>query len=197
MINDWPFDDVKNILDNYYEWLLDLVLKSRRYPNIKPPKTYDKLLYHLFQTPFLVYHEADNNRAVDGYNLRLRYSVVENLRFEEEAVLKNALLPNDNISLLEVILALAIKIEENIMRDEEYGDRTRQWFWFMLHSLGVAKYHDKVYDQEEVDKILYTFNHTQYEKNGKGGLFWVPNTKEDLRKKDIWYQLMRYLETIS
>ena len=37
-----------------------------------------------------------------------------------------------------MMIALAIRCEEHIMDDPDAGDRTGQWFWSMLVSLGLG-----------------------------------------------------------
>lgn len=39
---------------------------------------------------------------------------------------------------LEMIIALAIRLEEHIMDDPDIGNRTGQWFWDMIVSLGLG-----------------------------------------------------------
>ena len=90
-------------------------------------------------------------------------------------------------SVLEMILALAIKCEETIMDNPKYGDRTLQWFWSMLKNLGLAYMTDERFDKKIANDILYNFMERRYEPNGKGGLFYIPNY-------DIWSQLGIYLD---
>ena len=83
------------------------------------------------------------------------------------------------------------------MDNPDYGDRTGQWFWGMMRSLGLSSMLDHIYDAEKVDKILDVFLNRCYEPNGAGGLFTIRGCKKDLRYVEIWYQLMWYLNTIA
>lgn len=49
-------------------------------------------------------------------------------------------LDNRPCSVLEMIIALAIRLEEHIMDDPDIGNRTGQWFWDMIVSLGLGFY---------------------------------------------------------
>ena len=44
---------------------------------------------------------------------------------------------------------------------------------------------------------MQKFNRREYSPDGRGGLFVVRNTSEDLRDVDIWSQLCWYLDNIT
>ena len=95
------------------------------------------------------------------------------------------------------MIALAIRCEENIMDDTSYGDRTAQWFWGMITSLGLGDQTDSRIDYIYVDDVIKRFLDRDYEPNGKGGLFTIKNCRQDLRKVEIWYQLCWYLDSFT
>lgn len=185
--------DVSYVVSEYLEFLMDRILPYNRYrPGFKqPPITYYNLLQKLYDIPFYPKMDDDEHRYSDGISLRSRYAIVTNLREEEEELL----LSYYDCSMLEMMVALALKIEEHIMADPAYGNRTGQWFWYMIRSLGLNFYHDSNYKDEEVYNIIRKYSNGEYEPNGMGGLFYIPQIDEDLRKKSIWYQTMRYLDT--
>ena len=82
------------------------------------------------------------------------------------------------------------------MEDDTVGNRTGQWFWNMIVSLGLGSMSDSRYNEREVDRILDIFLNRTYEANGRGGLFTIEDCTYDLRAVDIWYQMMWYLNTI-
>lgn len=100
-------------------------------------------------------------------------------------------------SVLEMMVALAIRCEESIMDDPNMGDRTGQWFWGMVVNLGLGSMTDAFYDEQVVDDILARFLNRKYEPDGKGGLFTVRHCEQDLRKVEIWHQLCWYLDSIT
>lgn len=83
------------------------------------------------------------------------------------------------------------------MDDPAYGNRTSQWFWGMIVSLGLGGMTDAIFDRDYVEECLTRFLNREYERNGKGGLFTVKGTRRDMRKMEIWYQLNAYLNSIA
>lgn len=144
---------------------------------------YRRLMDELFRTPFRYSVILDRNRIEDAMQLRFDFSQDRDC---------NILGHLDGVvSVLEVLVALAKRCEDTIMYDEELGDRTSEWFWVMMRNLGLATMLNENFDKEKVDKIVDIFLDRKYSKHGKGGPFYVKNTKEDLAKVDIWMQ-MRY-----
>ena len=99
-------------------------------------------------------------------------------------------------SVLEMMVALAMSCE-NIMNDPQIGDRTGQWFWNMIISLGLGSMTDIRFDKEYCLEVIYRFLDREYEPDGKGGLFTIRNCDTDLRNVGIWYQTCWYLNNIS
>ena len=91
------------------------------------------------------------------------------------------------------MVALALRCEETIMDDPTLGNRTGQWFWGMITSLGLGSMSDDKYDKAYVNAIISRFLSRDYEPNGKGGLFTVKNCEQDMRDIEIWHQ---YLNSI-
>lgn len=95
-----------------------------------------------------------------------------------------------------MMIALAIRCEEHIMEDPDIGNRTGQWFWSMLVSLGLGSMSDVQFDPVRVDEILDRFMDHDYAPDGKGGLFTIRNHRFDMRSMEIWYQMNCYLNEI-
>ena len=173
------------IENDYFEWIYDLMCGRRYAKDI----SYRKLLSHLHSVEFTYTIQRDSNRAADGIELRYRFSLVKNH--------KDWYLYLDGpCSVLEMMVALAIRCEEGIMDDPSVGDRTGQWFWGMITSLGLGSMLDERYDRRYVDYIIQRFLNREYKPNGEGGLFTIRNTKRDMRTVEIWYQLNEYINTI-
>ena len=163
----------------YFQWMVDLITKDRY-----PSGTYDKLLRQLYDTEFTFTLSRDENRAIDGIYLRRKFDV------------KYAERDDSPCSILEMMLALAIRCEEEYMDDPLIGNRTKQWFWRMVSSLGLGSMTDDRYDSGLVSDILDQFLNREYGFDGRGGLFRIDNPPRDLTTVEIWKQFCWYLDTI-
>ena len=179
-----------NIVNSYFEWLVDLVCGERFAKDI----SYNKLLTALHNIEFKYIIPNDMNRAEDGIDLRYRFAIKHYSRYVDEVDdIVNALF--GPCSVLEMLIALSIRCEENIMDDPAYGDRTRQWFWGMVRNLGIGAMMDERFDHDRVIEAVDKLINRTYEPNGKGGLFTIKNCECDLRYVEIWRQLCWYLDT--
>ena len=172
------------ISDEYFEWLFDLVCQQRFSRHI----TYRKLLTRLHDTEFRYLIQRDKNRAEDGIELRYRFASQYGYKHYDL---------DGPCSVLEMMIALAIRCEETIMDDAGVGDRTGQWFWGMIRNLGLGSMNDSRFDERFVDDVIERLLDREYEPDGTGGLFTVPYCKTDMRDVEIWYQLCWYLDTIT
>lgn len=174
------------IINDYFEWLCGLVcghLYSKRI-------SYDKLLSYLHGTEFTYLLDMDENRALDGIALRWRFSW--------ERGFNNVPIYLDGpCSVLEMMVALSVYCEENIMDNPNIGNRTGQWFWSMIVNLGLGAMIDRRFDKKFVSEVIDRFLNREYEPNGKGGLFVLRDCDRDLRNVDIQHQLCWYLNSIT
>lgn len=179
----------KDELNNeYFEWMYQLVYNandSRRLPC-------RKLLTYLHGVEFVYIIGMDGNRAEDGVDLRYRFGYEQ----RHNGPMIATYLDSGSCSVLEMLIALAMRCEENIMDDPDVGNRTGQWFWSMVDNLGLGSMSDKNFDRGRVDTIIARFLNREYKRNGEGGLFTVDHYKNDLRSAEIWYQMCWYLDSI-
>ena len=179
----------QNELNNkYFEWMYQLVCNERYSKKL----SYLKLLMRLHDIEFDYTIGMDANRMEDGIALRYRFGYEDS--YEDPMIA--AYLDNKPCSVLEMMVALAIRCEEHIMDDPDIGNRTGQWFWDMIVSLGLGSMSDTKFNRGYVDDIVEGFLNRQYEQNGKGGLFTINHCKYDLRSVEIWYQMCWYLNDI-
>lgn len=174
------------IRNDYFEWLSDFVQSNSASESI----SYRRLLMELHHIDFRYLVPLDENRADDGISLRYRYALQSGCEDYIDCL-------DGPCSVLEMILALAIRCEEDIMDDPRYGDRTSQWFWQMIRNLGLYGMTDDRFDEYVVRDSIERFLDREYEPDGKGGLFRIINCKHDLRDVEIWYQLNWYLDNIA
>lgn len=174
-----------SLINEYFEWMYQLVHHNR----YSRKASYRKLLSRLYSIDFTYTIDMDNNRASDGINLRYRFGYECDHPDYEIA----AFLDDRPCSVLEMMLALAIRCEESITCDQE---KVGKWFWSMLRSLGLDSMNDDSFDRDYVDEVIDIFLNREYSYDGKGGLFTIENPKRDLRTVEIWYQMSWYLNTI-
>ena len=168
----------------YFEWMFGLVCDGRFAEN----NSFLKLLTYLHNVEFTCKIKNDADRANDGVGLRYRYArLKEDYNQIMEALQKPC-------SVFEMMVALAIRCEETIMTDPQIGDRTGQWFWRMIVNLGLGSMSDNRFDEREVKDIVEKFLNREYEADGRGGLFTINACQDDLRKIDIWCQMLWYLD---
>ena len=180
----------KNGIDyeqDYFQWLCELVQID------KIDKSYWLLAGDLHKTPFYSIVRMDENRAADGIELRDVY--------ESEMGLNRRVLDDEDCSVLEMIIALAMKMDYQTADVDpdtiDTGIGTIYWFWDMIDNLGLTKFDDDSYYEnggtKAVHDILERFLRRKYTINGIGGLFPLVEYDRDQRKVELWYQMSAYL----
>lgn len=175
------------INEGYYDWLCDIACASSKNKRMQ----YSNLLRQLHNTQFDYFKPMDGNRAADGIDLRYRYG----RKHGYSDPLIASVLDIRPCSVLEMMIALAVRCENQIMEDSNFGDRTSLWFWTMVRSLGLIEATDTGYNPNSVSEVLQAFMDYRYSSNGEGGLFTVQG-RNDMLEMDIWYQMMAYLNSI-
>ena len=170
----------------YFNWMCQLVLGRRHSKSL----SYRKLLRFLNRVDFFYTIPMDGNREGDGINLRYRFGYENSYKSSEITTY----LDNRPCSVLEMMIALAIRCEEHIMDDPDIGNRTGQWFWNMIVNLCLGSMTDAKFDEDYANEVIERFLNRQYERNGEGGLFTVEHCNRDLRMVEIWYQMCWYLD---
>lgn len=175
----------------YFDWLCNIACGNRFPPEI----SFRKLLTLLHQTEFRYSIPKDENRYEDGIDLRYRFALMIAAHDDlVENIVDDLAAP---CSVLEMMIALSLRCEENIMDDPKIGDRTGQWFWGMINNLGLGGMYDSNFDKDYVINRINIFLDRKYEPDGKGGLFKVRHCDVDLRDVEIWYQLCWYLDSFN
>lgn len=171
---------------DYFEWMYDIMCDGWFARSV----TYRKLFTFLHDTEFTYFVPHDENRADDGIALRYRYCLLNDCEDLEYYL-------DGPCSVLEMMVALAIRCEERIMCDPDKGDRTAQWFWSMVSSLGLSGMTDHNFDERLVYDVISRFLDRDYSPNGKGGLFTIRRWDRDARDAEIWHQLLAYCNSID
>ncbi len=184
-------NDVSNA---YFEWLCGLIRHGCPAPR---STAYKKLLIFLHDTSFRYSIPRDGNRYDDGLNLRYQFSKADNIPY----AMVTEELGGKACSVLEMMIALSARCENQIMADSDFGDRTGVWFWNMVDSLGLTDMTNKNYDEGYCRFVVERFLDREYSADGEGGLFRMHVVDEnmqalDLRNYEIWYQATWYLNSV-
>ena len=169
----------------YFERLIEIV-DCPEYP----VELYTELLWYLFQQEYYWSVPMDDNRAADGLDLRNEYC---------EDIFDGP------CTVLEMLIALARRIDHDIMFDYSMGDRTSKWFWIMIRNLQLDDMDNENLDYEYADYRVYTFLDRNYGENGVGGLFPLEPVatlgghvatlggQNEHNNTEIWQQMSHYL----
>jgi len=163
--------------DDYLEWLEEQVG-----PQDNPQVTHKTLLKALYSKEFVWVVPNDDNRCLDGIELRDEFMHLTRHAYDNEWMLLGC-------SVLEMLVALSRRLSF------EAEGEPREWFWHMIKNLELDTFRDPVHDRfrEIIDAKLEKFIWRQYDFDGVGGLFPLENPREDQRKVEIWYQLGAYI----
>ena len=172
-------DDLK---EEYFLWLCKFVGCNKR----------RKLLRYLHSIDFAYTIAMDGNRYEDGIDLRYRFGEEEHYPDKYIA----AWLDDAQCSVLEMMVALADRLEVHIAGDPEFGDRTPRWFEDMLRSMDLWYMTDDCFDRDVARYAINRMIDRQYNRNGAGGLFTLRRPAKDMRRLEIWYQAMEYMNEV-
>lgn len=159
----------------YYDWLTQIVGGDTNY---------EWLFHVLFAKEFYYILDHDADRAADGLALRKTYS---------EFIGRQVNLKLGACTVLEMLVALAIACEDNIMHNRECGDRTPEWFWMILRNLGLDKFDDAHFNETEVYYRLDIFLERKYKSDGNGGAFPLQKCDKNQKLVPLWIQLNEFL----
>lgn len=162
---------------DYYYYLIDRVGLDGA-----EEREYSLLFHELYKTEFKWFVDLDENRAIDGTDLRRQYC-------EDTGEVIDELGP---CSMLEMFVALSIRCEDDFMRTGD-DDNTRVWFWDFIYNLRLDRYSNSNWNPCAVKKILSNVIFRKYRSDGNGGMFPLRNPKTDQREVEIWYQMSSWL----
>jgi hypothetical protein len=147
-------------------------------------RTYWSLSRQLFRKEFFWWIPNDDNRWMDGKDLRPEF-------LHESGI--TDIDPNWwnlGCSMFEMLIALSRRLEFETNRP------ARKWFWRMIENLELEECTDRNYNdihEREIDEVLERVIWRLYNPNGDGGLFPLENPRSDQREVEILYQYSAYL----
>ena len=175
----------QTVRSEYSRWMYGLVCNDHY-----GKTSYKKLFSYLDHVEFYYTHPMDANRYEDGVNLRYRFGYVAGI---PDSVISSEL-DQRPCSVLEMMIALSLRCEEDIMDNSRFGDRTGQWFWEMVVNLGLGGMSDPDFDEAYANDRIHIFLNREYDRDGSGGaLFRIRNRDRNMKSADIWYQMNWYL----
>lgn len=145
----------------------------------------------LYDTPFYYSIYLDRNRVSDALTLQKDYIFEKNL----DPNIDYQLHTEEEISILEVFVAMAIKVEVNMMQDEEFGDRTAAWFWMMIENLEICQRNSN-FNEDYIRWVIHRFMNREYEPDGTGSIVRLVNNGTDVREEQLWHQFCLYLSEL-
>lgn len=165
----------------YFKWLVSKI----DYGNCMDK--YSQLLRDMYRTNYIWDHEdailcKNENRSEDG--MYLRYLFEEETGQNVRSILFDIGKP---CSFLEMLIALAMRIEDDVMGEGE--NRYDFWFWKLVERLKLMKFDIENYDSERVLTILDDFMGDSFgDSFEKGAKKTVTGEKNEL-----WIHVMNWL----
>lgn len=164
------------IKEDYFSYICGMV-------GIDPD--YTELAQYLLSVPFNYILPMDANREADGIDLRYNFGYDYGI---DQVLIVNEL-DICQCSVLEMLAALSLRVN-NIITSEQNAQFI---FWSMIENLGLESqtngYFNKSYCEDRINKFL----NREYQPNGEGGLITLLDPPTDLRKVEIWDQLIWWI----
>lgn len=174
----------ENIDQLYFEWLYSIIENSRE---VRPEKSFWLLAEQLHNKEFKFFVPNDDNRAADGKDLR-------DVFMAEQSV--HGYL-NGPCSMLEMLIAMAERMNFQVELFEEFETGVGEWFWILMRNIELHEFDDERYlDQDPrgyVDTVLEVVIERRYSHSGDGGLFPLDCALDDQRDVELWYQMSAWL----
>lgn len=166
----------------YFHWLEPQVREEGHQRH-----THSDLLMLLFTKEFVWLVPNDDNRIVDGLDLRGEF-----LR-ESEAPGSLTVEGLGPCSVLEVLIALSRRLAFAVSGTPE------GWAWQLLVNLELDRMSDPLSRRkaEKVDEILENLIWRRYNPDGSGGFFPLQDPDEDQTKVELWYQMSAYVDEMD
>jgi len=167
--------------DEYFNYLCSIVKKRKKY---------EKLLRMLHSIWFYALIPYDDNREMDG--IQLRESFIEERGLQALSLFDLENHQEQKCTVLEMLIALAQRLEFETALSK-WEKSTAEWFWILINNLGLDTFTDENFDMEAVQEKVQIFLDRKYKKNGEGGLFPLRYPRRDQRTVELWYQMSDYI----
>ncbi len=146
-------------------------------------KTYDDLIKVMFEKPFTCVIPMDENRMMDGMDLRVDFARIEHIR----PTLMPMLGP---CSFLEVLIGLSRRMAFIA------GGQAPGWAWQLLCNIELNRMSDPLTrgKHRKAQEIMDTVIWRKYDPDGTGGFFPLTHSDNgDQTQIELWYQMNAYI----
>lgn len=174
--------------DPYFNWLCILIGIDQRTSG----RNYGMLAQMLHSMEFRAKLPADDNRGMDGLQLRVEFMQMHGPH--------GSATNRGKCTMLEFFVALAKRMSF-LMNGNPGRHHTEYYFWILMRNLGLTKLTDDkwhyingdFYVEDAMQRVL----DRQYLPNGEGGIFPLRRPTSDQRSVEIWYQMHSWLSENS
>jgi hypothetical protein len=172
-------DTGETLTEAYFRWLVDKVKEDGH-----PRNNYGDLFQILHGTEFVWIVPNDDNRIMDGLDLRVEFLHERKRRGKPGQF--------GPCSVLEVLVGLSRRLAWLAEGSAE------GWAWQLLCNLELHKFRNPLSARKvrRVEETLYALIWRTYDPDGVGGFFPLAWPKEDQTKIEIWYQMNAYAKEI-
>ena len=150
---------------------------------------YDKLLAHLHGIEFYSLVPNDDNRGVDGEQMR-------NIFLDEVGPQGSTSLPTGPCTVLEMLIGVSYRLEFELLGGL-FERPASDWFWVLIDNLELDWCDNVLYSRLdsviEVDERVKNLLERNYGTDGHGGLFPLKRAQQDQRRIEIWYQMSAWV----
>jgi hypothetical protein len=143
------------------------------------------LLQIMFNKEFIWTVPHDDNRVVDGLDLRAEFCYARHIR-------PDALKDLGPASFLEVLVGLSRRLSFAA------GGQARGWAKQLMVNLELHRMPDPLSKRKakQAEDILDTCMRRTYTPDGQGGFFPLAWPDEDQREVELWYQMAAYINEL-
>ena len=168
----------QNLTEDYLHWLESQL----RDEHGNPDKTYWDLLNVMFEKDFDFILPMDENRVVDGLDLRVDFAREHRMR---TTILRNL----GPCSFLEALIGLSRRLAFTA------GGQAPGWAWQLLGNLELHRMSDPLGRPKyrRVLEIMNTVITRSYSPDGTGGFFPLAWPDDDQTTVELWYQMNAYV----
>lgn len=158
--------------------------------NSETYKNYRHLFDILCHYRFVSKIHKDENRENDGYLLRNRFAAEKNY-----SVIEVLQLLTYDCTVCELLIALASRINSELISKPVDDDRTADWFWRMVRNLGLMRFKGELTGDQVIiiQTIIDIWMGRSFDFNGVGSPFPLNHPASDQRNIELWFQANYYI----